>query len=135
MPSKEKYHKFFADIAWGARNLSSCEDPKGAALSKDSELLSYGFNKKIAEYETSAIYDAVFAARSYNISGSSIFSTCFPSLDDVKLIIATGMTSIFFFGEITDMNAVQLINSLPTPLEITRLNLIPKMLEPKELEK
>jgi hypothetical protein len=45
------------------------------------------------------------------------------------------MTSIFFFGEITDMNAVQLINSLPTPLEITRLNLIPKMLEPKELEK
>jgi len=135
MSPEEKYHKFFADIAWGARSLSGCENPKGATLSKETELLSYGFNKKIATYETSAIYDAIFAARATGIKGASIFSTYFPTLDDVKLIVATGISSIYFFGEITDMSAVQLLNSLPAPLEITKLNLIPKLLEPKELDK
>jgi len=72
----------------------------------------------------SAIYDAIFAARAIDISGCTLFSTHFPNLDDVKLIVATGVTSVYFFGLITDQNAVTLINNLKDasiPLELIAL--------------
>jgi deoxycytidylate deaminase len=86
--------------------------------------LSYGFNRRLSEWEISAIYDAIFSARDMDLTGTAIFSTYFPTLDDMKLIVATGISSIYYFGEITDMDAVRLINNLnekSMSLEIIKL--------------
>lgn len=76
------------------------------------------------DYEISAIFDAVFAARDIDISGTAIFTTYFPALSDLILIISTGITSVYFFGEIRDPKTVELTNKLAEnliPLEIIQL--------------
>jgi hypothetical protein len=47
-----------------------------------------------------------------DISKSAVFSTYFPTMDDVKLIVATGVSSIYFSGDINDKSTVDLINCL-----------------------
>lgn len=123
----KRLHGFFADTADRACRLSECPVPKGAVLARGSKVLSYGINRRLSEWETSAIYDAIFSAHDKDLTGTAIFSTCFPSLDDMKLIVATGISSIYYLGEVTDMDAARLVNSLnekSISLEITRLNRI-----------
>lgn len=125
LTKKEK--RFFADIAWGASALSICEPGRGAALINGRQVQSYGFNKKIIKnkkWEISAIYDTVFGAKDIDMSNFILFSTYFPSLDDMILIVSVGISSVHFFGKITDMEAVEFTNSLKDdsiPLEIIQL--------------
>jgi len=58
------------------------------------------------------------------LSNAIIFSTHFPSVDDLKLIIATGISKLYFYGKIDNPEAVDLMNNLkpsPIPLEIFQL--------------
>lgn len=58
------------------------------------------------------------------MSGCTIYSSYFPKVDDLKLIIAAGITLVYFFGPINDAEAVQLVNTsrdLAIPLEMVKL--------------
>ena len=121
--------KFFANTARGVSALSSCPTKHGAVLVRGHKILSTGHNRRIIpasdRWESSAIFDAVFSARDTDLTGSALFLTYYPSLEDMKLLIAAGIIAIWFFGEITDTATVELSNSLPNasiPLEITQLN-------------
>jgi len=53
-----------------------------------------------------------------------LFSTHFPSLDDMLLIISVGISVIYFFGEATDVKTVLFVNTLSKnsiPLEMVQL--------------
>jgi deoxycytidylate deaminase len=107
--------KFFADTAWGASRLSKCNLKRGAILINGRQIESYGFSKKIIrnkEWEISAIYDAIFGAKGSNMSGFFLFSTHFPSLNDMLLVVSVGISAVYFFGEITDVEVVRFSNSL-----------------------
>lgn len=107
--------RFFADTAWGASVLSICKPRRGAALINGRQIQSYGFNKKIIKgkkWEISAIYDVIFGAKNIDMSGFILFSTYFPSLDDMVLIVAVGISSVYFFGEISDVSTIEFTNNL-----------------------
>ena len=116
--------RFFADIALGASRLSRCDTQKGAVLINGRQIQSYGFNRKIMNWEISAIYDAIFGAKDVNMSNFVLFSNYFPHLNDMILIVSVGITIIYFFGDITDTEAVKFANGLKDesiPLEIINL--------------
>jgi deoxycytidylate deaminase len=46
-----------------------------------------------------------------SLVGAVIFSTYFPSLNDMVLILAVGITTVYFMGNISDTKTVDLINS------------------------
>jgi len=72
----------------------------------------------------SAIFDAIFSARDVDLTDTAIFSTYFPDINDIKLIIATGVSKVYFYGKIDNPETVELMNSLVTnliPLEIFQL--------------
>lgn len=123
--SKQK--KFYADIAWGASELSKCDFKQGCLLARGGFILAYGYNKKIVEskeYEISAIYNAAFNARESSLNGATIFSTYFPSIDDMKIIISCGISTVYFFGVINDPHAVEIANRTVQeniPLELIQL--------------
>jgi len=78
----------------------------------------------------SAIYDAIFSARDIDLTGSMIFSTYFPSLDEMKLILAVGISDLYFTGKIDHPDTVYLLNSLensPNRLETHKLELQQKL--------
>jgi deoxycytidylate deaminase len=59
-----------------------------------------------------------------DLTGASLFSTHFPDINDLKLIVAVGISKLYFFGGTTDHSAVELINNLAgasIPLEIIHL--------------
>jgi hypothetical protein len=39
-----------------------------------------------------------------------LFSSYFPNVEDIKLIIATGIVEVYFTGKIEDSQAVELLN-------------------------
>jgi hypothetical protein len=96
-------------------------------LVNDRQLLSHGYNRwimKDEKWEISAIYDAIFGARKENLAGSMLFCTYFPTVEDLILISATGITSINFLGPIINQESVMFINKLNAshiPLEIFEL--------------
>ena len=78
----------------------------------------------VLNHEVSAVQDALYASRDVDLTGAVLFASYFPSLEDLKLIVATGVSTIYFFGEINDANSVSLINNLASssiPLEIIKL--------------
>ena len=120
--------KFFADTAWGVSELSACsKGRKGAVIVRDRKIASTGYNRRIIterDWEVSAIYDAIFSVKHEDMTEQILFSTYFPSFDDVKLIVSVGITSIYWFGETDNIQAVELLNFLPKnsiPLKITHL--------------
>jgi hypothetical protein len=60
-----------------------------------------------------------------SLVGTVLFSTYFPSLNDMILVVSVGITSVYFMGEVDDTSAVDLINSTKEngiPLEMIKLN-------------
>lgn len=74
-----------------------------------------------------AIYDAVFGARSEDLEGTAIYCTYFPTVADIMLIVSVGVSSINFLGVIKpeeNTEAVRLLNQLNSEhiqLEIVQL--------------
>jgi hypothetical protein len=88
-----------------------------------------GFNRRIVpsieSYQISAIFDAIFAARDIDLSGTAIFSTNFPEVEDIKLIVATGIKTLYFYGKIDNAESTNLLNNLDkniNPLEVWMLD-------------
>ena len=104
---KEK--EFFASATWGAASLSSCGRKHGAVLvGREYGTLSFGFNRTLTiDLESSAIQELLLSGVP---KGSTIFSTKFPSHDDMKLLLAANLLKIYFFGEVNDMDSVKLVN-------------------------
>jgi deoxycytidylate deaminase len=76
------------------------------------------------EWEVSAILDALYGSRENNLEGTSLFSTIFPSLEDMKMILSVGISSVYFFGNVTDVTSVELVNASADnsiPLELIQL--------------
>ena len=72
----------------------------------------------------SATYDAIFGARIEDLKKAFIFLTYFPTVDDLKLIVATGISAIYFHGKIEDTESVKFMNDITKasiPLEIVQL--------------
>jgi deoxycytidylate deaminase len=63
------------------------------------------------KWEVSAVYDTMFAARDVDLSGSDLFCSYFPTVDDLKLIISVGIKNLYFLGKIDDKESVSLLNS------------------------
>jgi len=61
------------------------------------------------------------------MAGSVVVSTRFPIYADMKLLIAAGISKIYFFGSVKDPEAVRLVNDFtdlcPNRLEIVKLEL------------
>lgn len=118
---------FFIEIAIGAIKLSGCSPGRAAVLVRDRQILSHGYNRKIMKnekWEISAIYDVIFGARQEDLTGTTLFCTYFPTVEDLMLIVATGVSSINFIGGITDKDAVFFLNKITgsgIPLEIVEL--------------
>lgn len=92
--------------------------------------MSYGFNRRIIKdsdnplWEVSAISDALYGARDRDITGAVLFSTKFPSLEDMRMVSAVGINSVYFFGEVNDTGSVALVNAMADnsiPLELVKL--------------
>ena len=111
----DREKSFFIHTAMGASEFSGCERKQGALLVRDTRILSYGFNRRVVKdkkWEVSAAYDAIFGSRQEDLSGTAIFLSYFPEVDDLKLIVATGIKSIYFNGKIDDAKAVEFMNNL-----------------------
>lgn len=123
--SSEK--SFFLHTALGAMELSGCTIKQGAVLIQDRKLLAYGFNKKVVKkekWEVSAIYDAIFGARTELLNDTVLFSTYFPSVDDIKLMVSVGVSTLYFMGSVEDPGAIHFINKLNEdliPIQIIQL--------------
>ena len=119
---------FFIRTALGASLLSGCDIKQGALLVRDRKILSYGFNRKIdanGRWPINAVYDAIFGASSDQLQGSTLFCTYFPTLDEFKMLVAIGVSSINFSAEITkaDSETIHFINDIANtyPFEIIQL--------------
>lgn len=115
---------FYISVCIEASRLSKCSELKGCCLAKGDRILSYGFNRQLIDdkkWEVSAIQDALFGVRDVDMTNAVIFSSCFPDLEDIKLIYATGIRSVYFMGETNKAETVEFLNSLSNPLEIVKL--------------
>lgn len=123
----QREKNFFLQTARGASKISDFDTKRGAVLVKGNKLLSTGYNRRLIKgqkWEISAIYDAIFSARDIDISDTFLFSTYFPDIDDMKLIITVGIKKLYFFGPIDNQDTVKLMNSLTQnliPLEILQV--------------
>ena len=116
--------RFFINTAKLSSGRSSCNIKSGAVLTRGTRLLSTGYGRKLLkDFEISAIYDAIFQARDNDLTEGTLFSTYFPDKDDLKLIIATGISEIYFFGAVNPETTI-LINNLTKegiPLRLIQL--------------
>ena len=116
--------RFFTGTAVGAGRLSKCSEQQGATLILGRRILSYGYNRKIIKnkaWEVSAISDTLFGARDQDITGAFLFSTYFPTIDDMKMIIVTGIIKVYFFGKVNNSDAVDLINNFNSSSNLLEL--------------
>jgi len=119
---------FFIKSAIGAGELSECEPGHGATIARHKQILSFGFNKKIVEneqWEISAIQAVILNCKEAHLEDTSLFSTYFPTIDDLKTIVSVGITSIYYLGEAEDKAEIKhFLNKLSEksiPLEIIHL--------------
>lgn len=63
-------------------------------------------------WEVSAIYDAIFKARDLNLLGAVLFSSNFPKVEDIKLVVAVGIKKILFNGPVDDTDTAKMLNTL-----------------------
>ena len=56
------------------------------------------------------MYDAAFGARDVDVFGGVAFLTYFPFPDDVKLLLALGIRTVYFFGEIDNAEAAEMLD-------------------------
>jgi deoxycytidylate deaminase len=106
---------FYIDTAIRASELSSCSSRQGSVVVRDRKILSHGYNRKIIKdekWEISAIYDAIFGSDKNLIENSTVFCSYFPSVADIILIVASGVVSINFVGDVNDSESVLLLNKL-----------------------
>ena len=114
-------------VAAGAARLSECGIKEGAVLVREQKIMSYGYNRDIIpgkEWNLSAISDALMGSKENDISNCTIFCTRFPKIEDMMLIVATGIKTLYFLGDITDQAVVRFmkeINSIHNCLEVVRL--------------
>lgn len=120
--------RFFATMARTASELSECNPKQGTVLIKGRKIISYGYNKKISTkgpWEMSAVYDAIFSSYRTELMGTTLFSNYFPILDDLKMIIACGIETVYFFGSMKNAETVKLANAITEdgiPLQFIRLS-------------
>jgi len=115
---------FFEKTAIQAGFLS--KSGHGAIIVRDRTILSYGCERDLIKdnrWTVSAIYDAILKAHE-DLSGCYIFISYFPVKEDISLIVASGITRVYFTGNVGDSESVQIINasaSSANPLEIIKL--------------
>lgn len=83
-----------------------------------------GDGKPAEIWTISGVYDTLFGARDLDLSGSVLFCTQFPTLEEMKLIVSAGIESVYFFGQVSDPETAKFANSLTKasiPLELIRL--------------
>jgi deoxycytidylate deaminase len=125
----EREKSFFIGIATAAADLSNSDKLKQGAVivTPDKKINSYGYRIHPIEselWEISAIHNA--CSLGTTIPGNVLFSTDFPSREDIQQIILKGITTIYFLSEIGDSEAVRFRNHLKKtgyPLEIIQLQI------------
>ena len=72
----------------------------------------------------SAAADALFGVRDLDLHGTCLFLTHFPKIEDMKMILAVGVGTLYFFGNVNDPESIDLANSLSSTtlsLEMVKL--------------
>jgi hypothetical protein len=55
------------------------------------------------------------------MTNAVVFSSYFPGIEDIKLIYATGIKTVYFMGSANNTDTAEFLNSLSNPLEIIHL--------------
>ena len=96
--------------------MSKLPPGRGAVLVLGGGLVAIGSNRLIipeGRWEVSAVQDAMFrASRGVAVDGATMFLSCFPSAEDVKLMAAVGVGRVYFFGLTNDGEAADMLNGL-----------------------
>jgi hypothetical protein len=129
----EKDKEFFASVMCSAGKLSDCDQRHGAVIVGRPGILHYGCNRKLTkDQELSAISEVIFNIAGQRLKDLILFSTKFPDLSDMKMILSAEFNIVYFFGEITDPDSVRLVNdwnaTASKPLEIIRLQIEPSQI-------
>jgi dCMP deaminase len=123
---KEKFVMLYADIAKRVSELSRARRLKvGAVIVKDDRILSYGYNgmpkgfdndcetddyvtkPEVIHAEINAI--AKVAASSDSTKNSSIFITHAPCADCAKMIIASGIETVYYINSYRDETGINML--------------------------
>jgi dCMP deaminase len=123
---KEKFVMLYADIAKRVSELSRARRLKvGAVIVKDDRILSYGYNgmpkgfdndcetddyvtkPEVIHAEINAI--AKVAASSDSTKNSSIFITHAPCSECAKMIIASGIETVYYLNSYRDETGINML--------------------------
>jgi dCMP deaminase len=120
--------KFYLSIAVAVSKASYCERSKvGAIIVKDDNIISFGYNgtpsgfnncceidgvtiKEVLHAESNAITKC--AKSFYSSNDSIMFCTLSPCFDCAKLIIQSGIRSVYFIEKYRDDSGLKLLKQL-----------------------
>jgi hypothetical protein len=125
----DREKQFYSNMAKGSALLSFCGFQRGAVLITTGRNATHGYNRPLIkgvkidgqDIEVSAIYDAIFSSRDLDLNGSTVFSTHFPTVDDLKLMVSVGVNTIYFFGQINDAHTVMVLNEMAGVMTVIQL--------------
>jgi deoxycytidylate deaminase len=119
--------RFFIGVALGTRDLSKCEIKQGAIIvDRNKSILSYGYNVRImdnADYYISAVENTILSLSKKSVD-LVLFSSYFPKLNDMRLVVSCGIQVVYFMGNIDDPDCAKFANALTEhsiPLELRKL--------------
>lgn len=101
------------------------ESRKSAIIPLNNKIL-YSYSSPIVDkYYTSPIFNVLHNYLKLNEEKKNpvLFSSCFPSLDELIFIYETDIRTIYFFGDIENENVVDFLNKF-TDFEIIKLEVV-----------
>jgi hypothetical protein len=105
---------FYAKVVWESRSLSKCECPEAAIVVREHNQVAIAVSENLVKnVKTSPIQDVLLDSAGLlfpnKIEDVSIFSTYPPNYYELLLILRSGIKSIYFFGDINDVEASKLL--------------------------
>jgi len=120
--------KFYLSIAVAVSKASYCENYKvGAIIVKDDNIISFGYNgtpsgftnnceidgvtrKEVLHAESNAITKC--AKSFYSSNDSTMFCTLSPCFDCAKLIVQSGIKTVYYIEKYRDDSGLELLKQL-----------------------
>lgn len=133
----ERRRDYFAEYLQRYKQFSEHRDPRTALIAGGTHILACASNDVIYEgstYETSPIVAAILSwykhhgAQNPYEDKTYLFSSYFPSMQDLLAILLTPIRSVYFFGDIDKEDAAILLNDhnrhggLSQRIELIRLH-------------
>lgn len=110
-----RWRDFYAKALWESRKLSEHEHPEAALIIREDSCFCLSIKNAIfngKSFYNSPIQDVILKyVGVYKESvPAAIFTSYFPTYNELLLILEAGIHTIYFFGDITDPEASKLLN-------------------------